>query len=95
MPRCGTPLEREIKPQSGQGGAQFSEHSNDLPQALQASVKFRNRLVPKSKEKTRCKKIVELKMHETRAIVGGAKIASVGPLGRLPPVVAGVVSLLA
>jgi hypothetical protein len=36
-------------------------------------------------------KIVELKMHETKAIVGGQKIASVGPLGRLPPVVAEVV----
>jgi len=36
-------------------------------------------------------KIVELKMRETKAIVGGQKIASVGPLGRLPPVVAEVV----
>jgi hypothetical protein len=39
-------------------------------------------------------KIVELKMHETKAIVGGQKIASVGPLGRLPPVVAEVVKFV-
>jgi len=32
--------------------------------------------------------IVELKLDETKAVVGGQKIVSVGPLGRLPPVVA-------